>query len=187
MPRLIHLNGPSRVGKSTRARRYADEHPGTLVLDLDVLAGLIGGWSDNFSGALEIARGLGREMAARHLRDGYDVVFPQLVTVHDRAPDPALERTAAASGAAYTEVALMVGHLEHLQRLRAKRPANTVEEQIQAALTDPSSDLVERIHGHLAEYLAQRPHAMRIDTTHLTENAAYVRLREELAACEGVS
>ncbi|MGI8702372.1 MAG: hypothetical protein ACR2JU_14445 [Nocardioidaceae bacterium] len=40
MSRLIHLNGPSRVGKSTLARRYVDEHPGTLALDLDVLAGL---------------------------------------------------------------------------------------------------------------------------------------------------
>lgn len=36
MPRLIHLNGPSRVGKTTLARRYVDEHPGALVLDLDL-------------------------------------------------------------------------------------------------------------------------------------------------------
>src|SRR5680860_739144 len=34
MPRLIHLNGPSRVGKSTLARRYVDAHPWTLALDL---------------------------------------------------------------------------------------------------------------------------------------------------------
>ena len=47
MAGLIHLNGPSRVGKSTLARRYADEHQGTLALDLDVLAGLIGGWREN--------------------------------------------------------------------------------------------------------------------------------------------
>ena len=31
MPRLIHLNGPPRVGKSTLARRYANA--GVLVLD----------------------------------------------------------------------------------------------------------------------------------------------------------
>ncbi|HEY3954535.1 MAG TPA: hypothetical protein VGM53_14255, partial [Streptosporangiaceae bacterium] len=37
MARLIHLNGPSRVGKSTLAHRYADNHPGTLCLDVDVL------------------------------------------------------------------------------------------------------------------------------------------------------
>jgi hypothetical protein len=81
MARLIHLNGPSRVGKSTLARRYANDHPGTLALDLDVLAGLIGGWKENFSTALEMARGHGRELATRHLRGGYDVILPQLVTV----------------------------------------------------------------------------------------------------------
>jgi anion-transporting ArsA/GET3 family ATPase len=35
MPRLIHLNGPSGVGKSTVARMYADRHPGVLNLDTD--------------------------------------------------------------------------------------------------------------------------------------------------------
>ena len=78
MPRLIHLNGPSRVGKSTLARRYANEHPGTLALDLDVLAGLIGGWKEDFSAALEMARGHGREVAMRHLRSGYDVILALL-------------------------------------------------------------------------------------------------------------
>ncbi|KFU76184.1 AAA domain-containing protein [Amycolatopsis lurida] len=86
MARLIHLNGLSRVGKSTLARRYANEHPGALALDLDVLAGLIGGWQENFFAALEWARGHGRELATRHLRQGYDVILPQLVTVHDRDP-----------------------------------------------------------------------------------------------------
>lgn len=61
MPRLIHLNGPPRVGKSTLARRYANEHPGVLALDLDVLAGLIGGRKEDFSAALEMARGHGRD------------------------------------------------------------------------------------------------------------------------------
>lgn len=180
MARLIHLNGPSRVGKSTLARRYADDHPGTLVLDLDVVAGLIGGWRDDFSDALETARGLGRVLATRHLRDGHDVVFPQLVTVHDRAPDPTLEETAAAAGATYVEVALMVDEGAHLQRLRDKRPTNAVEEQIQTALEDPDSDLVGKIRGHLAEHLSTRPRAIQLDTTNLTESATYLRLRATL-------
>ncbi len=68
------LNGPLRVGKSTLARKYVDEHPGTLALDLDILAGLIGGWRDDFFTALGIVRPHGWAMATRHLRDGYDVV-----------------------------------------------------------------------------------------------------------------
>lgn len=184
MPRLIHLNGPSRVGKSTLAQRYADAHPTTLVLDLDVLTGLIGGWRDDFSSALEMARGLGRELAMRHLKDDHDVVFPQLVTVHDRAPDPTLQETAAAVGATYVEVALMVEDDEHLQRIGAKRPTGAVDEQIQKLVADPNSDLVDRIRNHLAEHLSRRPHAIRIDTTGLTESETYRLLREVLGRAD---
>lgn len=182
MSRLIHLNGPSGVGKSTMARRYADAHPGTLALDLDVLAGLIGGWRENFSAALELARGHGREVATRHLRAGYDVVLPQLVTVHDRTPDPAFEEAAESAHATHVHVALMVDDREHLRRLRGRPPGNDVQAHIQAALVDPDSDLVDRIRGHLSEYLARRPEAIRLDTTGLGEDATYQRLVSTLRA-----
>ncbi len=180
MPRLIHLNGPSRVGKSTLARRYADEHPGTLALDLDVLAGLIGGWREDFSAALETARGHGRELAIRHLRSGRDVVLPQLVTVHDRDPDPAFEQAAGTADATYVQVALMVDDHEHLHRLHGKRPTTEVERRVQTALERPGSDLVDRIRRHLDAYLLQRPDTIRLDTTGLGEDASYQRLLDAL-------
>lgn len=182
MPRLIHLNGPPRVGKSTLARRYANEHPGVLALDLDVLAGLIGGYHENFSAALEVARGHGRELVVRHLRSGYDVVLPQLVTVHDRDPDPAFEEAACAAGATYVQVALMVDDHEHLLRVQGKRPTTEVEARVQTALEDPEFDLVDRIRRHLDEYLARRPHTIRLDTTGVGVEATYQRLLEALAA-----
>ncbi|HYJ70342.1 MAG TPA: AAA family ATPase [Nocardioidaceae bacterium] len=182
MPRLIHLNGPSRVGKSTLARRYVDEHPGMLALDLDVLTGLIGGWRDNFSAALDMARAHGRALTTRHLREGYDVVLPQLVTVHDRDPDPGLEETARGADATYIEVALLVDHEEHVRRLRGKQPTNEIEARIQTWLEDPDSDLIDRIRQHLNEYLAERPHAIRLNTTGLGEDASYERLLDALAA-----
>lgn len=179
MPRLIHLNGPSHVGKSTLTRRYVDEHPGTLALDLDVLAGLIGGWRDDFLTALGTARDHGRAMATRHLRHGYDVVIPQLVTSFDRGPG--LEEAASSAGAAYVEVALLVDDDEHLRRLRDKQPENEVEAQIQSSLEDNDGDVVNRIRQHLAEYLADRPDAVRLDTTGLDEDATYARLLDVLA------
>ena len=45
MPRLLHLNGPPGIGKSTLARRYVEDHPQTLNCDIDVLRTLIGGGS----------------------------------------------------------------------------------------------------------------------------------------------
>lgn len=182
MPRLIHLNGPSRVGKSTLARRFANAHPGTLVLDLDVLAGLVGGWKADFSAALDIARGLGRELAVRHLQSGYDVIFPQLVTVHDDDPDAALADVARMVDATYVHVALLVDDREGLQRLKNKRPSTEVEAHVQAVLTDPDSDLILRIRAHLHEYLRTRPDTIQIDTTNLTEEEAYALLVEALRA-----
>ncbi|MBA8793744.1 adenylate kinase family enzyme [Friedmanniella endophytica] len=46
MPRLIHLNGPPGIGKSTLAALGVERHPGTLDLDADQLHPLIGGWLD---------------------------------------------------------------------------------------------------------------------------------------------
>lgn len=179
MSRLIHLNGPSRVGKSTLARRYADEHRGTLALDLDVLAGLIGGWREDFLTALGMARAHGQAIATRHLRDGYDVVIPQLVTSFDRGPG--FEEAAQEAGATYVEVALLVDDDEHRRRLFGKQPTNDVEQNIQTRLEDPDSDLICRIRQHLAEYLADRPHTIRLDTTGLGEDASYARLLKALA------
>lgn len=176
MPRLIHLNGPSRVGKSTLARRFAHDHPGTLMLDLDVLVGLVGGWEENFQSALEVARDLGRDMAIRHLRSGNDVVLPQLVTSYDRVPDPAFEMAARSIGATYVHVVLLVDERENLRRLRGKRPDTEVEARIQAALEARSSDLLATIRNDLNGYLDGHPPTIQLDMTGVAEEESYRRL-----------
>jgi adenylate kinase family enzyme len=57
VPRLIHLNGPPGIGKSTLARLYVGDHPGVLNLDIDLVRTLIGGWQDRFA---ETGRSSGR-------------------------------------------------------------------------------------------------------------------------------
>jgi adenylate kinase family enzyme len=54
--RLIHLNGPSGIGKSTLARRYVADHPAVLNCDIDVLRTLIGGWDADFQQAGALIR-----------------------------------------------------------------------------------------------------------------------------------
>src|SRR5215467_1848477 len=172
MARLIHLNGPSKVGKSTLARRYADNHPGTLCLDVDVLVGQVDGWREDFSAAFLVATSHGLDLVKSHLHDGQDVVIPQLVTIFDQG-NP-FEAAATEVGARFVEVALLVDIEEHTRRLRDKKPAFDVEARIQSVLE--TSDLVERIRGHLAEYLQGRPDTIQLDTTGLTIDQTYVRL-----------
>jgi predicted kinase len=179
---LIHLNGPSRVGKSTLAHRYADDHPGVLCLDVDVLVGQVDGWREDFSAAFRVATAHGLALARSHLQDGQDVVVPQLVTIFDRG-NP-FEAAAAEVGARFVEVALLVDIEEHACRLREKKPASDVDAGIQSRLE--TSDLMEKIRGHLAEYLSGRPDTIRLDTTGLTIDQTYVRLLNLLGACEPV-
>ena len=76
VPRLIHLNGPPGIGKSTIAELYVDDHPGTLNLDIDRVRSLVGGWRENFESADELVRPIALAMASTHLRAGYDVFMP---------------------------------------------------------------------------------------------------------------
>jgi predicted kinase len=95
--RLIHLNGPPGVGKSTLAQRYGAEHPGVLVCDVDVLRTMISGWEHDPDAAGR-SRTTALAMITAYLSTGYDVVLPQLV-----ARDDQLARFAAAAEAAGAE------------------------------------------------------------------------------------
>lgn len=140
---------------------------------------------EDFFGVLLTARGHGRALAERHLREGHDVVLPQLVTSHDRGLG--FDEVAQAAGASYIEGALGVDEEAHLQRLREKRPVKEVEARIQDLLVDPDSDLVERTREHFARYLADRPQAIGLDTTGLTEDETYALLLDTIDQAAGPS
>jgi hypothetical protein len=64
VPRLVLINGAPGSGKSTLARRYAHDHPLTLVLDVDRERGMLGRWLDTPTQAGLLARQMAIEMAA---------------------------------------------------------------------------------------------------------------------------
>ncbi|KOX31132.1 hypothetical protein ADK67_09285 [Saccharothrix sp. NRRL B-16348] len=73
---MIALNGPPGCGKSTIARRYADDHPPALALDVDRVRDLIAG---DLGEAGRLARDIAIAAARVHLTSGHDVVVPQFL------------------------------------------------------------------------------------------------------------
>lgn len=173
MPRLIHLNGPTGVGKSTIAARYAADHPRTLNLDADEIVRLVGAWEDDFSGAVNLVRPLAITMATTHLRSGHDVVMPQLIT--DRAQSDAFARAAGSAGAEYVEFVLLASPETTIDRFRAR------EHHIDQAVEDMGgAAVIRRIHTHLAAYLT--PDSVVLDTDAADVEHTYEALLAALSA-----
>ena len=104
--RLIHLNGPPGIGKSTIASAFADRHPGVLNLDIDRVAAMIGGSGDSFSDSFEAGRLLAAAMAQVYLASGHDVIMPQMMTLVNARELADFEAAAAAAKAEYLQILL---------------------------------------------------------------------------------
>lgn len=165
-PRLILLNGLPGSGKSTLARRFVDDHPLALCLDIDLVRGLLGAWSERSDQAGQLARRIALAMATVHLAEGYDVVVAQFLGrvafIHQ------LEALAARETARFVEVVL-VNDPTHAANRLARRGAGPV--------TPAQRDAHEHLdrHGGLAalpemrvrldEVLDQRPDTWTITPT----------------------
>ncbi|QKV76956.1 AAA family ATPase [Amycolatopsis sp. Hca4] len=182
MPRLIHLNGPSGIGKSTIAQVYAEAHPGVLNLDTDRVVCLIGGWRETFFPTFKAAQLLAVAMAETHLRTGHDVVMPQLATrVADVEP---FEAAAEACRAEYREILLTAEKSVACGRF-AERAANGdaatkgVDDVVQER---GGPALVGRIHDQLAAYLPQRPGCVVVPTDGCAPSETYEAVLAHLRA-----
>lgn len=174
MPKLILLNGPPAVGKSTVARRFARDHPLTLVLEIDMVRGLLGAWLEEWQRSGTIAREIALAMARTHLEAGYDVIVPQLLT--RRGFVEALRATTEAAGASFYEVALLDPRDVVLARLEQR--AEAAGSFSSRALTEKQGNAPGDAYDGFVAALADRPEAIVIDDP--LSDAAYRSLLQLL-------
>ena len=183
MTRLVHLNGPPGIGKSTLALRYVADRPLALCLDIDQLRRNLGQWRVDPGASGLAAREVAYAVIRTHLAAGHDVVVPQLAVRADFVEQ--LAAIAGECGAAFHEVVLTDAPEAVLERFRARAAV--------PALADHHRDAVGQLGGEdgllrwvaeLETLVASRPGAVVVPTRAGAVEVAYAALLEALGSRE---
>lgn len=164
MGRLLLINGLPGSGKSTLAARYADDHPMSLRLDIDVVRGLVGGWLVDPAEAGRLARRMALAMVREMLDEGRDVVVPQFLGRPAFVGE--LEALAAGCGVPFDEVALLDEPDRAVARLleRAAGPLTPTQQDAHVLLEcEGGMDVVPELHRRLLGVLAGRPRTVVVE------------------------
>ncbi|HZC71792.1 MAG TPA: AAA family ATPase [Jatrophihabitans sp.] len=162
MARLVLINGAPGSGKSTIAHRLAQDGPLDLALDVDVIKHSLGQWDADMTAAGYHARRLTLAVVDAQLASGHDVFIGQFLARTEFIEQ--LDHAAAARGATFVEVVLVVDAATLERRLRQRADhAERAEHLVNAALVAP--DDVPRLVQAMNQLAALRPSAIRVDAS----------------------
>jgi len=155
-PKLIILSGSLGSGKSTLAQKYVEDHPLALNLDIDDIRAHLGQWREQAEESANKARALAETMVKVHLRNGYDVIIPQ---IYRRESDVlALEAIAKETEAKFYEIVLWLGKEEAVKRAidRGIHPGGLIEQ-------GGGVKKLESMYDEMAELISKRPGTIKVE------------------------
>lgn len=85
--KLIILNGPWGVGKSTAARALHEQMPGAYHIELDQIRRSISGYDAHPEESFRFAIRIASDIIERCLAEGRDVILDKMLRVHDLLDD----------------------------------------------------------------------------------------------------
>jgi predicted kinase len=181
--RLVLINGVPASGKSTLAQRYAVEYPLTLVLDIDFVRQLLGGWQDRLTESGLLARSMAVGMARTHLRAGRDVVVPQFLGRVDFVQT--LAELGADVGVDFIEVVLLSSPDEAVKRFvhRTATSSRSGDRHAAAVIERAGGADVQirAMYQKLLDVVDARPASRIVTTVDGDVDATYAALREQLS------
>ncbi len=157
--KLILLNGPAGIGKSTIARMYTDAHPLTLDIEGDQIMGMIGDWRNHELVARDLKLRHILSMLGIHLEEGQTVILPYLVT--DATHSALFENVAKNLGADFYEIALMAEKDTAVKRLLARGSWGEAGSKV---LTEEDIPRIEHLYDLMLLALEQRPNTIRVES-----------------------
>lgn len=176
------INGAPGSGKSTLARRFASEHPLTLVLDIDQVREMLGRWLDSAARAGVLARRIAVEMARVHLQSDHDVVVPQFLGRLEFVDT--LQLLCHETGAEFIEVALLSSAHDAATRFaRRSAESDSAEHRDAAELLERTGGVgtLPDMYRRLVQVVAARPHTRTITTVEGQIDQAYADLLRAIA------
>ena len=145
MARLVLINGAPGVGKSTLAMRYGDAHPGTLVLEIDTMRTMVAGWQRDVVGVGERIRSTALAAATAYLREGGDVLVPQLLGSAGQVAR--FEQAALDGDAGFVHVLLTATDEEVVRRFRGRGDDHPWSAHVRAIVDEAGGDEALREWG----------------------------------------
>lgn len=177
MPKLIILNGPLGIGKSTLAKRYVDNHALAVTIDIDELRKTIKNWRENpeESGRQSKTRAL--EIAKSHLLQGYDVVIPQIYRHAEYLEE--LEKLATECNANLYEILLYTPKEDAIRRFveRGKRKGNSLGYNPEGLIGRQGGiSYLSQMYDEMMTLISQRPATKKVDSIEGDEQTTYSSL-----------